>query len=296
LGQALTDLTRSEDPATAAARLARVEGHLDDPSYHLDVVDHALQSVGFALEKPGSPPALLLDDNTGQGWYRGKLAATLDPATLAWRLLRTIATRGDELNQESLYTEVWQAPYRPPSSRNTLYVSMHRLRTVARAAALDIDRTSEGGYRLRGGPAVWAWKGRPARSRTAAASTNIRASLDPFFGHHGLFNALSQELGPNTLLTLRGPPGCGKSRVARELALKMLEAGRIQEAWRCSLAGADGLLGILRAVAEPLGLPVAGMKSADSWAEPWPGAGRSCLCSTMPIAWWMSWERWHADG
>jgi len=75
---------------------------------------------------------------------------------------------------------------------------------------------------------------------------------DAFFGRAEALGDIAERLAAPSLLTLKGPAGVGKSRLAAAVA-----RGWEGQAWFCELAGARTLDGLLFAVARCLDVPLA---------------------------------------
>lgn len=92
----------------------------------------------------------------------------------------------------------------------------------------------------------------------ARAVTNVRPDPSAFVGRGGELQRSREELETTRLLTLTGPPGVGKTRLARELALACDHA-----AWFCDLSAVAGTEGIAAGVACALDLPFSEGRSAE---------------------------------
>ncbi|MBX2797027.1 MAG: protein kinase [Myxococcales bacterium] len=85
--------------------------------------------------------------------------------------------------------------------------------------------------------------------------TNIGVHVDPFFGRADLLRAVVGQLADDRVITLRGPGGSGKTRLATQVGLEMarlLEGG----AWLAELEHAHDELSMCSAVADALGVPL----------------------------------------
>lgn len=95
--------------------------------------------------------------------------------------------------------------------------------------------------------------------------------LDPFFGREADLAAVSELLGTERLITVTGPGGCGKTRLAIELAraqARRFSAG----AWFCELASVPDAASVGYTVAERIGVKQAAgqsiIESLAGWAAP----------------------------
>ncbi|MCE7893920.1 MAG: AAA family ATPase, partial [Sorangiineae bacterium PRO1] len=91
----------------------------------------------------------------------------------------------------------------------------------------------------------------------ARAPTNLRPDPSSFVGRDADLARVKAALESASLVSLTGPPGVGKSRLAKELALT---AGH--PAWFCDLSVAESAEGIAARVASVLDLPLAEGRSA----------------------------------
>jgi len=78
---------------------------------------------------------------------------------------------------------------------------------------------------------------------------------DAFVGRRQRLAALGEAVAADRLVTLTGPPGVGKTRLATELAHRWADGGRV---WFCDLAPAGSLGEVVHIAAEALGVPVRG--------------------------------------
>lgn len=101
----------------------------------------------------------------------------------------------------------------------------------------------------------------PARAPDPFAH-NIPLALTPLVGRHTQLRELAGLLGPHRLVTLTGPGGMGKTRLALELARARTDA---DGPWLVELAGARDTDQVADALATALGLTVSG--GVDGIAE-----------------------------
>ncbi len=88
---------------------------------------------------------------------------------------------------------------------------------------------------------------------------NLPAELDTLFGREQLLSDLDQS---RRLVTLLGPPGVGKSRLARAAAHRSLGAGAVDEAWWVPIGGAKSPGDLQDCVARVLGVSRAQIEAA----------------------------------
>lgn len=174
------------------------------------------------------------------------------------KLLRYLADRPDQvLSADELLREVWG--YADGVETRTLYATMNRLRaTLERdpknpVHLLTVPRL---GYRFR--PPAQAPESRP----------RIPPRLPRPIGREALLASIGPALAAARLVTLRGPAGVGKSRLARTLLHEALDAGR--PAFWCALAQVADEDALYRALASALGL------------EPGAGRARAAVEDALP--------------
>lgn len=108
------------------------------------------------------------------------------------------------------------------------------------------------------------------------APGNLPASRDAFVGRHRELDALAAELSEARLITLTGPGGTGKTRLALELAAR--EGARFESgAWVVDLSGAFDRVAVLRAVARTLRVPLTASDPASQLANALRYRGRLLL-------------------
>lgn len=312
--EAISRLCHADEPGREAAALSEIDvllGRLPAPNRaHLQALtDLALDATGLRLEVEGHRPGLVFDHGTKEVWHQGLRVITLKRSALLFRLLFAIATRGPDLNREGLFEAVWETPYRPPSSDNTLYVNIRRLRSKLEEGPLAIDAGPDGSYAVAGGPAVWSRGGsdpspagadldvepsdapsgpdqarpppqaprgstpvdtlaHPARTERARG-TNLAPLATPLVGRESELEALQASLARGArLVTLTGAPGVGKTHLLTQLGSTLLgEYADRGGVWRCDLAGSRSLDELLQAVADTLGVPLAGTDPTQHSAQ-----------------------------
>jgi predicted ATPase/Tfp pilus assembly protein PilF len=89
----------------------------------------------------------------------------------------------------------------------------------------------------------------------AVRLTNLEPHATRFVGREADLSALATSVANHRLVTVLGPPGTGKTRVARELAGRQLAQGAAEGGvWFCDLTEATDADGICAAVARALGV------------------------------------------
>jgi predicted ATPase/DNA-binding CsgD family transcriptional regulator len=110
----------------------------------------------------------------------------------------------------------------------------------------------------------------PSGVPTEVAAVNGRlrlpASVSPLIGRHAELDELEAVLGTDRVITLTGPGGCGKSRLAFELALRIGERFDGGVAW-VDLASCANDESVLIATATAFELDIAGVASLDPIVE-----------------------------
>lgn len=158
--EAAADLDAASLPAGLGALQARLDAlPAGLQGFARRVIAPALSRVGLTLAV-GSGPVLLLDDATGAAHLGDETIARFKPGSLLYGLLVAI-TSSEPPGREQLVEQVWEEPYRPPSSDNRLHVAVTRLRRAI--APVRIAATPEGGFVLAPLPPV-------ARRRVAPGS------------------------------------------------------------------------------------------------------------------------------
>ncbi len=137
----------------------------------------------------------------------GVAALRLAHSPIAWRLLRTLAEQSEPLTRQALFETVWAARYAPPSSDNTLFVHLSRLRNVLRPFGITLDPWGASGYAINGANLVL--------DEEEGSSEPL---FGPVIGRQDELNELKTHLARGERwITLVGPGGIGKSTIARVL-------------------------------------------------------------------------------
>jgi predicted ATPase/serine/threonine protein kinase len=272
----LRELASSPDLDATLAAVARLEEALKGtPHRHrvkqIERINQELSQSGLSLVRPGSFPYLVTDRSTGRYWYQGAGPVELRPNSISERLLYSIAAHGLEWSRIELYEKVWDQPYLPPSSDASLRVMAHKIRKKLKDIGMQVERYGDGQYVLSSQPGVVEWRPETTpridgertsqREVRVRKSTNLNRSPNLFFGRDEDLARLGQlHASSHGLVTVLGPPGTGKTRLAREWALAELKTGAVDNAWFCDLSVAHTPLGVLGVVAGALEVP---LTSAD---------------------------------
>ena len=169
---------------------------------------------------------------------------------LEFKLFETLVkNRHRVLTGDELRILVWSDdPSRqvlPAQDVNALYVSIRKLRAALGDAGKWIVNIPKVGYTISG----------EARIEVLTASTSdMPDDATPFVGRENELNLVRQSLTRSRLITLTGPPGVGKSRLARE-AVKSLDRGFSSGIHYVDLTSVDDGQYVPRAVLSSFDLP-----------------------------------------
>lgn len=183
-------------------------------------------------------------------WPRERsLLASGEPVALgpkAFDLLLFMLERPDTLlSKDELIRAVWPKVI---VEENNLQVQVSSLRRILGASA--IETVSRQGYRLTLRPIV-----EQREATTAPAPSNrLPRALTTFVGREKEIEELRGFVRETRLLTLTGAGGCGKSRLALELAGGLTD-GYVDGIWFVELAALTDPALVPGAVASALGLP-----------------------------------------
>src|SRR5262249_34410699 len=96
---------------------------------------------------------------------------------------------------------------------------------------------------------------RDSRAAPDRPLTNLLPPPTRFVGRAAALSDLAERVGREALVTILGPPGMGKTRLAVEYALASL-GGFPGGAWFCDLTGERDLEGLCASVGRALGIPL----------------------------------------
>lgn len=269
-------VVRAENLAFAATSLGALSTamervpHRNQPHLRRMILS-ALEGASLRRITQGAAPHVIIDPEVGEIWCGSERVARLKPTSNGYKLFAEIARRGSELTREALFEHVWEVTYRPPSSDNSLYVALHRLRKTLKSDSLHIDATEEGGYRLRGRLGVYHWspgstveiEALPPVSppvETPAETKKLSVAMPAIVGRQAELTGVGSAFdGGARLVTLTGPGGCGKTTLARSFASQQETlAGNSGGIWFVDLTGTDDAGDFLRRFAGALGISVRG--------------------------------------
>lgn len=177
---------------------------------------------------------------------------TVALSTIEARLLAyLVAHAGEVVDQQRLLRDVWR--YSDQVVSRTVRTTVGRLRRKIERdprAPLHLQTIYGEGYRF---------VLREPEIRPGA--TNLPASVDSFVGRPAeQAAALASLQSPRRLLTLVGPGGVGKTRLAQQLGATLVSAGRT--VWFCDCSPARSADAIHQVVARVLGMPLSTSSTA----------------------------------
>ncbi len=185
----------------------------------------------------------------------GDATAGLTP--LETELLRRLARGGGELvSRRDLLVDVWE--YAPDVETRAVDNTVRRLRRKIEAdpkKPVHLLSAYGGGYRL-------SDVGAPPAAPPTAELSNITLDPSTYFGRDDAMERVAAAFEGARLVTLLGPAGMGKTRLARRFAAARVEAGDVPQAWFVDLTGARTEADVAAATARELGAPVGGGAAA----------------------------------
>jgi len=206
----------------------------------------------------------------------GQLSLTTKEA----ELLRYLADHvGEDLSRGRLLEEVWG--YRSGVASRTADTTVQRLRVK-----IELDPSNPKhlltvhglGYRFepRAGSATAPLTPDSAADSASRSQHNLRPEHGPFVGRSAELAALEELLDQDSqVVTLLGPAGAGKTRLAREVARTLAATGRFTGGvWFCDLTEARDTSGVLRVVGQVLDVPLG---SSDGLRDPVERLGKDLL-------------------
>ena len=118
---------------------------------------------------------------------------------------------------------------------------------------------------------------RSAVTDAAGSMHGFPAALTSFVGRAGVVDEIVGQLGQCRLVTVTGPGGAGKTRLAGEVARRV--AGRFADGvWLAELAALRDPAQVVPAVAAALGSVICPRwRRPTRWRTRWPG-GSCCWC------------------
>ncbi len=201
-------------------------------------------------------PILLLHHPTSSVWLDGRRIAQLNRSPLQFRLLSALAD-GGPTDRESLFLRVWERKYLPPSSDNSLYVAINRLRTVLESTGLAVAAVADG-YRITVGATyqISDATALPVSTKEAEPTTPITNLAAPGVRLHGRESTIARvraQMANSSVVSILGMGGAGKTCIAHELAWRSLNEHSFREVWWVDLYKTTATLGltILRALGVP---------------------------------------------
>ncbi len=191
----------------------------------------------------------------------------VDLSPLEVCLLRALAVADQPLTREDLLRGVWSLS--PKTNTRAVEACMHRLRAKLEVdpSAPDHLRTLRGvGYRLEGLASNETMLPQPA---------HIALPRDAFVGRESELQELALSLEQTRLVTVTGPPGVGKSRLAHELVRQLRETKTFwlvdtdlaptRGEWLRAVGAHVGLSGVV--LPDAIGLQLVGTKSTILWLD-----------------------------
>jgi predicted ATPase len=216
---------------------------------------------GGGVRRGGGEGLPVLYLSQGQAWFAGKRAADLSRSPLQYRLLQTLVD-GPALARGDLFARVWERSYLPPSSDNSLFVAINRLRSALGSDGPGLTALGGGGYRIEAGAAYLDAAPTPIVEREevvgpTGVATNLVVDTTSFHGRIADLDQIGRRFSEGVqLVSLLGMGGVGKTRLAREYAARLVASRGVDEVWWCALDSArEAGVRVDVAVARALGVP-----------------------------------------
>ena len=179
----------------------------------------------------------------------------------AFDILLALAKRGGGLvTKEELISEVWPTTFVDPGNVRVQIVALRKALGDGEGRLINTDAGR--GYRLLATPPVAAERPAPAALPTAMltpspqramASARVPGAMTPIIGRNGFIEQVLAELPQRRLISIVGPGGIGKTRVATACAQALVDRYR-DGAFFCDLTTATDAGSVVALLAETLDL------------------------------------------
>lgn len=178
-------------------------------------------------------------------------SAPIGLTPLETELLRRLVRSDDLVSRRDLLTDVWE--YAPEVETRAVDNTVRRLRKKIEEdpkAPKHLISAYGGGYRLVLSHAA-------SGAVTPSETTNIVLDPSTYFGRDSAMESVQSGFRGASVVTLLGPAGIGKTRLARRFAANAIAQDRVPQAWFVdltkSLTEADVVAAVARAIGAPLG-------------------------------------------
>jgi len=165
-----------------------------------------------------------------------------------WGYGESVVSRAVDCTVNRLRQKIEEDPAQP---RHLLTVYGHGYRFVP-----DLAQDSGAAPEDRPRPRGEDREAPPRRAEPRRARTNLRSEPNVFIGREVELQALADLLAERRVVTVVGPPGAGKTRLARHHAADRLNSGEVRSAWLCDLSEALSASDVLQALARALDISV----------------------------------------